>query len=264
MPRIFNGTYRYYAKYRPGIPEKVINLIVKYFDLKLGDRVLDIGCGTGQIAIAMDGRCKEMVCLDSDPKMIEQGKKRMKGSKTKLVWINKGSQDLGKIRKELGIFKLAIISRAFHWMDQKQVLKDLEEIISEDGGIAILGDKSLWTGREKWQKAVKRIIQKYLGKERRAGEGAFKQSDESWEDLIAKSAFRFVKTNNIPVVREWGVESVIGWLFSSSFASPDYFGNRLNAFKEDIEKTLLAINPKGVFRETAIWTIILASKKTPK
>ena len=68
----------YYAKYRPGISKEVVNIIVGYFDIKLDDRILDLGCGTGQVAIAMDGRIKEMVCLDSDPEMIEQGKKKNK------------------------------------------------------------------------------------------------------------------------------------------------------------------------------------------
>ena len=264
MPRIFSGTYEYYAKYRPSIPKEVVNTIVGYFDIKLDDRILDLGCGTGQVAIAMDGRIKEMVCLDSDPKMIEQGKKRIKKSKTTLIWINRGSEDLGKIRKELGIFKVAIISRAFHWMNQTQTLKDLAEFITEDGGIAILGDGSIWTSKEKWQQAIKELVQKYLGEERRAGEKTFQQSEEPWENLIAKSAFKFVKKYEIEIVREWNLKSIIGWLFSNSFASPDYFGNQLRPFKKEVEQTLLAINPEGIFKETANWSIIMAFKKPLK
>ena len=264
MSRIFSGTYEYYAKYRPGIPKEVINAVIGHFDIKSDDRILDVGCGTGQVAIAMDGKIKEMVCIDSDPKMIEQAKKRIKGSKTKLIWINQGSENLGKIGKELGVFKVAIISRAFHWMDQVQTLKDLEKLITDDGGIAILGDGSIWTGKEKWQQAVKKVVQKYLGEERCTRGRTFQQSDEPWENLITKSAFKFVNNYKMPIVREWNTEDVIGWLFSNSFASPDYFGSQLNAFKKDVEKTLLIINPKGVFRETVDWSIIIASKKLLK
>jgi SAM-dependent methyltransferase len=258
---LYQGTYEYYAKYRPGIPKEVIDIIIEHFDIKTTDRVLDLGCGTGQVALAMNGRCGEMVCLDPDPEMLKWAKKITKGCKMKLIWLNYAAEDLGKIKKKLGIFKLATICRAFNWMDQEQVLNDLDALINEDGGVAVFGDKSLWTGNEEWQQAVKKVIQKYLGEERRAGKGKFKASDEPWDDIITRSAFRFIKIHDVPIVRSWDIESIIGYLFSTSFAAPRLFGNRLDEFKEEVKKTLLSINPKGVFQENAVWAITLGSKK---
>jgi len=260
-PELFSGTHKYYAKYRLGIPEEVINIIVKHFNIKPSDRILDIGCGTGQVALAMEGKCKEMVCMDPDPEMLKQAKRDTKNSKIKLTWINRDAKDLGDIRKEAGTFKVATICRAFHWMDQEQVLKDLDGLIDEDGGIAVFGDWSIWTGPEVWQRAMREVVQKYLGKERRAGNKIFKQSDERWEDIIASSSFKFIKIKQVSIVRNWDIESITGWLFSSSFARPDYFGNQLPAFKKDIKNTLLSLNSKGVFQEQASFAIILASRE---
>lgn len=259
--KLFSSTYEYYAKYRPNIPEEVINIIVKHFDIKLNDRILDLGCGTGQVALAMEGKCGEMVCLDSDPEMLKQAKKATKDSQMKLTWINFGSQDLGKIKESLGIFKIATICRAFHWMGQKQVLDDLDGFIDKNGGIAIFGDGSFWTGQEEWQQAVKRIVQKYLGEERRAGTGTFKESDEPWKNIITRSVFRFIKIRDVPIVRNWDIGSIIGYLFSASFAAPYLFGDQVNRFKKETKSTLLSINPRGVFQENAVWAIILASRK---
>ena len=258
---LFHGTHRYYAKYRPGIPGEVIDIIVKHFNIDPNDRILDIGCGTGQVALAMEGRCAEMVCLDSDPEMLKEARRATNGSRMKFTWLKHGSQDIGAFRSEIGTFKVATICRAFHWMDQKQVLEDLDKLIDEDGGIAIFGDGSFWTGQEEWQQAVRKVVQKYLGKERRAGDKMFKQSDERWEDIIARSSFRCVKTRLVPITRNWNVKSITGWLFSSSFAKPDYFGDRLPAFKRDIRDILLSLNPKDVFQEQAVFSIILASRK---
>lgn len=258
---MFGGTHRYYAKYRPNIPDEVIDIIVKHFNIGLNDRILDIGCGTGQVALAMEGRCGEMVCMDSDLEMLKQAKRITKCSKMNLIWLNHGSQDLKTLRPEIGTFKLATICRAFHWMNQERVLDDLDNLISENGGIAIFGDGSFWTGQEEWQRTTKKVVQKYLGKERRAGDNAFKQSGERWEDIIARSPFRFVETQQVSITRNWKVESIIGWLFSSSFAKPDYFGDRLPAFKRDIKNALLSLNPKGIFHERAVFSIILASRK---
>ena len=259
---LYRGTHEYYAKYRPGIPEEVIDVIVKHFNVKPTDRILDIGCGTGQVAIALEGKCGEMVCLDPDPDMLKWARKLTKGSKIKLTWLNYGAEDLRRLKKNLGIFKVATICRAFHWMNQDQVLKDLESLIDEEGGVAIFGDGSFWTGQEEWQQTVKKIVQKYLGEERRAGKNKFKEPEERWDDTLARSVFRFIKIHNVPITRNWNIEHIIGCLFSTSFAAPHLFGDQLDRFKEEIKNILLSINQKGVFQENAVWSIVLGSKKS--
>lgn len=261
VPKLFSGTHKYYAKYRPEIPEEIVNIIVKHFSVKPSDRVFDIGCGTGQVALAMDGKCGEMICIDSDPEMLKLAKRDTKKSKTKLIWINCDAKDINGLKKEIGTFKIATACRAFHWMDQEQVLRDIDSLIDGDGGIAVLGDWSLWNGSEIWQRAVKEVVQKYLGKERRAGDKKFKQSNERWEDIIARSSFKRIKMQQVPIIRNWDIENITGWLLSSSFARPDYFGDQLSAFKKDVKNTLLSFNSKGIFQEQANFSIILASRK---
>lgn len=259
---LFSGTYEYYAEYRPNIPGEVVRIIVEYFNIKLGDRILDIGCGTCKMAIAMDGKYDEMVCLDSDPEMLKQAKREIErmNLKQKITLVNCSAEELIKRRNELGNFKIATICRAFHWMNQTKVLTDLDSLIREDGGIAIIDDRSVWTGEEDWQRAVKRVVQKYLGEERRAGKGTFKEPTEPWEKIFSRSAFSIVVLKEVPIIRTWNVESIIGWLFSSSFARPEYFGDQIENFKKDINETLLSLNPKGVFNECAHFKLLLASR----
>ena len=259
--QLFRGAQEYYAKYRPGIPAKVMDVIIRHFGVKRSDWVLDIGCGTGQVALAMNGRIKEMVCFDPDPEMLKQARRATKKTKIKLIWINCGIQDLKKIKSNIGTFKIATICRTFHWLNQKQVLKDLGAVIDDGGGVAIFGDSSIWTGTETWQAAVRGVVQKYLGKQRRAGSGMFKQSEEPWEKVIVLSDFNNIKTRRVSVVRNWNVENIIGWLLSSSFARPDYFGKKLADFKIDVRKVLLAMNSKGNFKERAVFSIIMASRE---
>lgn len=259
--RLYNRTCKYYTRYRPDIPKKVIDIIVKHLDVKPTDRVLDIGCGTGKVALAMEDRCDEMVCLDPDSEMLRWAKKATKSSKTRLTWINRSAEDLGKLQKGLGTFKLATSSRAFHWMNQEQVLKNLDELIDENGGIAIFSDRVLWGGGEEWQRAVKKVIQKYLRGKRSAGKGKSKKSDEPWENVLARSVFRFIKTYDVPIVRTWDIESIIGYVLSTAFAAPHLFGNQLDRFKKEVKETLLSLNPEGVFKENAAWSIVLGSKK---
>jgi 2-polyprenyl-3-methyl-5-hydroxy-6-metoxy-1,4-benzoquinol methylase len=257
----YEGTYEYYAKYRPDIPKEVINLIINHFNLELNDRILDIGCGTGKVSLAIDGKCAEMICIDPDLEMLEWAKKVTKDSKAKLTWLNYSDKDLGKLKKELGIFKIATICRAFHWMNQDQTLKDLDDLINEDGGIAILSDKGFWSGEDEWQKTIKRITQKYVGEKKNNGEDKFKSPERPWNDILAHSTFKFIKTYEVPTIRDWDIESIIGCVFSYSSATPYLFGNQIDKFKEEIKNALLSIKPKGKFQENSIWSVVLASKK---
>ena len=259
-PESYRGTYEYYAKYRPSIPKEVIDVIVKYFDVKPTARVLDIGCGTGQVALAMEDKCAEMVCSDPDPKMLRWAQKATRHLKTKLIWLNCAAEDLGKIKGKLGTFKVATSSRAFHRMNQEQVLQVLDESIEEDGGVALFSDRVLWGGSEEWQQAVRGLIQKYRAKKRDAGKG---KSEERWENILARSVFKFTKTHDVPIIRSWNVESIIGYVLSTAAAAPHLFGDRLDRFKKETKNVLLSVNPQGVFQENAVWGITLGSKKEP-
>lgn len=258
---LYKGTHEYYMQYRPNVPKEVIDIVIEHFDIKLSDRILDIGCGTGQVPLVMNSRCKEMVCLDPDPEMIKIAKKVTKNSQTKMIWINSRAEELGKLKREIGVFKIAMFSRSFHWIDQDQVLKDINTLIDKDGGVAIFSDRSLWTGQEDWQQVVKKIVQKYLGEKRRAGKNMFKESGERWEDIVGRSPFSFIKTQSVVIVRYWNTESILGYLFSTSFAAPHLFGDQLHKFRKEVEDTLLKLDPKGIFQEKASWSIILGSKK---
>jgi ubiquinone/menaquinone biosynthesis C-methylase UbiE len=48
---VFTGTAWFYARYRPDYPDEVIDLLRERFRLSETSRVLDLGCGTGQIAL---------------------------------------------------------------------------------------------------------------------------------------------------------------------------------------------------------------------
>ena len=258
-PHSFRGTYDYYIEFRPRIPEKVINIIIQYFDLCPTDRILDIGCGTGQVALAMDGRCKEITCLDPDPEMIVRAKEMTKDSKTKLTWINKRAEELSEIKEKLGSFKLATSSRAFHRVNQDQVLKTLDSLIEQEGGISLFSDRTIWQGQEDWQGELEKIVKRY-SKDEKLSNGNQKPNG-SWEDSLSRSKFNYVITRQVSITRSWSIEGIIGYVFSTSFANPYVVGNKLNQFKKEIKDKLLSTNPEGKFQEKAVWSIVLGSRR---
>lgn len=50
---LFTGTASYYARYRPGYPPDMFTTLEHRLGLDGTQRVLDLGCGTGQIAVGL-------------------------------------------------------------------------------------------------------------------------------------------------------------------------------------------------------------------
>ena len=259
---IFRGTAWYYARYREGYPEVFFDLIRHKFNLQKSDRVLDLGCGTGQIAIPISAFVQEVVAMDPEPEMIIEGKKHaeMQGA-VNIAWIEGGSEVLPRIKEDLGNFKLVTMGNSFHWMEQERTLDELYGMITEDGGIVIAGNNSIWTRvPNDWQLAVQGVIKKYLGEERRAGSGTFKAPTRRYEEIIQES--RFKRTERWQ--HHWAISStldeVIGNLYSTSFVNPHILGDNKESFEKDLREALLKIDSSGIFTSEGDLEAILAWK----
>jgi hypothetical protein len=50
---LFAGAAGFYARYRPGYPAELVAEVVRRFALTGAGRLLDLGCGTGQLTIPL-------------------------------------------------------------------------------------------------------------------------------------------------------------------------------------------------------------------
>jgi trans-aconitate methyltransferase len=72
--RLFAGTAWHYARYRPGYPQPFLNDLVERFHLDGTQRLLDLGCGTGQLTIPLAVHVAEAVGMDPEPEMLCPGR----------------------------------------------------------------------------------------------------------------------------------------------------------------------------------------------
>lgn len=259
----FKGTARYYACFREGYPDKFFDLLKSKFSLSENDRVLDLGCGTGQIAIPLARIAGEVVAMDPEPEMIAEGKEQAAVSGiSNIKWIEGGSEDLPDLRDDPGHYKLVTIGTAFHWMDRKKVLDELYEILTDDGGIAIASNTSIWTYESHgWLITVRELIKKYLGEERRAGSGIFSVAPIKHELFIAESSFTRNQTWKQHWVRSLTSDELIGNLYSTSMANPFVLGDKKEDFESELREILVRLNPADIFRIEGDTEAILAWKR---
>jgi ubiquinone/menaquinone biosynthesis C-methylase UbiE len=235
------------------------------FDLSKNDRVLDLGCGTGQIAIPISSFVREVVAMDPEPEMVIEGKKqaRVHGIEN-IVWIEGGSEELPRMKESLGNFKLILMGNSFHWMDRDKILDELFEITTDGGGIVITGSNNIWNiwsgVLNDWQSAVKDIIRKWLGEKRRAGSGFFQVIPRRHEEFVRESKFKNLEIWTHHWTVSFTIDEVIGNLYSTSWANPGVLGTNKEEFEKELKEALSKVDPSGKYTNEGDLEAILAWK----
>lgn len=252
--KLFNDIADYYDAFRPGIPEEVVDYLRARFGIDAASWVVDLGCGTGQTARALCGHVDRVVCVDNDEEMVRVaastlGAQAQCSGKTVLVCGE--AEDYIPDRK----VDLVTVSRAFHWMDQDKVLTNCRSFVRSGGGVALLGDSSLWNGSEAWQKTVKQTIQAFLGEQRRAGNSNYAVTDEPYESMLDRHGYVLIEVRDFELVRQWTLDAILGYLYSTSFSSRRMFGDRLEAFERTLANALGDPDAEHTFEERTSFTV---------
>ena len=260
---LFAGTAYYYARYRPPYPEAVLAAIATEFGVAEDTRVLDLGTGTGQVAIPLAARCREVVATDISAAMLAEGRQAAaRAGIANIRWLELAAE---AVTPALGRFGLVTIGQAFHWMDRDAVLRRVGPLLESGGGIALLGMTTIWGAPEPWAQGVMAVIRRWLGPERRAGAGVHTATSahnhRPFEEVLADGGFTRVTTRAWPVVHVWSLDEVVGYLYSTSYCSPALFGDRLAAFEADLRRELLTIEPAGRFGQAITYSAFLAHRE---
>ncbi|WP_329020586.1 class I SAM-dependent methyltransferase [Streptomyces sp. NBC_01601] len=257
-----------YARYRPGIPPAAVQILADTLTGVPDPTLLDLGSGTGQVPLALLPAVPDIAHID----LVDTSSDRLHQAALALQPL------LGRCVLDITIGEaqafipwrpgrgpdLVTCCRAFHWMDRPTVLGMLDNVAAPNATVAIMGDGSLWTYQAEWTTALRELIQTYLGPGRRAGaQGTYTTPRRSHEEYLAESAFSDITEHHVPVDRAWTPESVIGYLRSTSFASPSLFAGHHADFEAAARVLLTAHAEGGRLVESTEFTLLLARRPAP-
>ncbi|WP_436319635.1 methyltransferase [Streptomyces syringium] len=261
----FAGTAASYRRYRSGPPAAAAALLARSVADVDEPALLDLGTGTGQVPLALHAVFAQADMVEPDAGMAAEAERllpylRGPGQSVRLHQVK--AEDFippsGTWRADL-----VTICRAFHRVGRDTVLRQLDVWTTPQATVAVMGDRSPWTLDHDWAKALRLLIQSFLGDDRCAGPGDIcDPQGRPYAEVLAESVFSDVREYRFEEQREWTPRQVIGCLSATSFASRAAFGDQWQAFERKALRLLTehCDGGTGLLTECNTFTVLLANR----
>ena len=132
-------------------------------------------------------------------------------------------------------------------------------MIAADGAVVEVGTSGIKP--TVWEENAETIIQKWLGKTRRAGSMTYQIPNERHEAIFARSPFTRIEHYKHEYEFCWTMDSIVGFYLSTSYCSEYVLADKKEPFKEDLRQALFEINSQGQFNEIRIVEAIIALRE---
>ena len=254
---LFLGSGPYYLQGRPPYAPALAATLRDVLTLDGQQRVLDVGCGPGVLALELAPYVAEVVGVDPDAGMLAEARRRAADMGiTNASWLQLRAEE---IPGDLGPFRAVTFGQSFHWVDQPFVAAKMREILEPGGAFVHVADvKTPLEEREPLPHPappyteIRALIATWLGPVARAGQGTLpKGSPNTEEPVLAAAGYLGPQRIHLPpagpLVRS--EDDLVAWVWSLSGSAPHLFGARRAEFEAELREVLRQAAPDGVFAE---------------
>ncbi len=245
----FDGVAEIYQASRHLYPTELRDHLVAVGALSGRSVVVDLGAGTGQLAMLAAGVASSVIAVDPEPEMVEVGR-QVTGDHPTIRWVFGADRDLLELIQPP--VDLVLIGNAFHHMDRETLLRDLDRLVDASGHVVVCSTSiPVWLQDAPWSAALRDQLSVELG--RPVGAGGTPDHDSDME-ILGTSAFSEVKRWTLARQQPRSVESIVGEVVSSSSGAID------GTAAERLRSTLAPYVVDGLVTERVITTALLARR----
>ncbi|MCW3088414.1 MAG: SAM-dependent methyltransferase [Sediminibacterium sp.] len=192
----FSDHSEQYARFRPRYPGTLFDHLFSL--LKEKQSAWDCGTGTGQVAVVLADRFREVMATDISAQQLEQAEKR-----PNILYTVQAAEHTNFIS---GQFDLITVAQAIHWFSFDAFYTEAKRTLKPDGIIAVIGYGLMQTAgppQEIIEDFYTRIIGPYWDPERR-------YIDEGYQTL--PFPFEEITMPNFEMHYDWTIDQLLGYL----------------------------------------------------
>lgn len=130
---LFDGAARLYAATRPGYPAEIVEALAATAGAGPGSRVLEVGCGTGQLTGDLARLGFDLTAIDIGPAMIDAARQHLGDGAVSLLVSS--FEDFAAADSS---FDLIVSATAFHWIDPEVRFSKSARLLRPGGWLALL------------------------------------------------------------------------------------------------------------------------------
>jgi SAM-dependent methyltransferase len=254
MPHRFRSAAPHYLAGRPPYPPRLIARVAAVTGLPRTGRVLDLGCGPGQLAVAFAAFAAEILAVDPEPEMLRLARQAAGGAPIR--FLQGSSYDLGP---PFGRFDLVVMGRSFHWMDRADTLRRLDGLIEPGGAVVLFGDTTPELPDNAWRPAWREVVARYRDPSyERPHRGV------DWirhEALLLDSAFSRLDSVAAIDRRRIPVVALVDRALSQSGSTPARLGDRVAALSDEVVRALEPFARDGMITEVVETYALIATRE---
>lgn len=251
----FRTAAPHYLIGRPPYPARLIRRFVELCALGKTHRVMDLGCGPAQLAVALAPFVGEVVALDPEPAMLKAAAENIARAKVAVRLVEGSSHDLGPA---LGRFQAVVMGRSFHWMDRPRTLERLDALIEPAGAVALFHDSHPDLPDNAWRAPLRELLRRYAGED--SGQPHRSPGWLPHEAVLLDSPFHRLERISVIERRETPVETFVHRAFSMSSTAPARLGDRAEAMAEEIRQLMQSYATDGTVAEVLETKALIARR----
>ena len=232
-----------FYRFREPYPVAFFDAVAERVGLSKKTRMLDVGCGPGNLAIGFAGHVGSCVGIDPEVEMLRVARELAAEAGAEITFVQTVVE---KLDCAGGSFDFVTIGRALHWLDKTATLLVLERVVADGGCVAICNSAPSESPVNAWAAKFRELRRAWSAD---PDESRYRIDSDAW---FAGSPF--VKRDEVAVTQRHSLrmEELIGRGLSFSVTSPAALGARRAQFEFALRNALEPFAVNGVLEEEVV------------